>query len=177
MHRLFVALRPPPAIRSGLLALMGGVVGARWQDDEQLHLTLGFIGEVEPPQAEDIAIALGTVTHPRAHIALAGLGTFDRKGRPHTLWAGIAPDEGLRILHQRVNRALAGVGVPPDERGFTPDITLARLGRDAGPIAPFLARAADLASPSYALDAFLLYESILGRGGSTYHAVGRYPLT
>src|SRR5687768_8380838 len=61
MHRLFVGLRPPPAIRARLLALMGGVTGARWQDDSQLHLTLRFIGEVERPRAEDIATALSNV--------------------------------------------------------------------------------------------------------------------
>ena len=45
MHRLFVALRPPRATREQLLDAMGGVPGARWQSDDQLHLTLRFIGE------------------------------------------------------------------------------------------------------------------------------------
>ena len=43
-HRLFVALRPPRDVRTHLLELMGGVAGARWQDDEQLHCTLRFVG-------------------------------------------------------------------------------------------------------------------------------------
>lgn len=176
MPRLFVALRPPPAMRAALLARMGGVPGARWQDDGQLHLTLRFIGEVEPPQAEDIAAALGAVAQPCPTIALAGVGTFDRKGKPHTLWAGVAPDPTLRALNKRVDRALAMVGVGPDERAFTPHITLARLDRAAGPVEPFLARTADLATPPITLDAFLLYESILGHGGATYNAVARYPL-
>ncbi|MEC7933242.1 MAG: 2'-5' RNA ligase family protein, partial [Pseudomonadota bacterium] len=55
MHRLFVAIRPPAAIRSLLLSLSGGVEGARWQDDTQLHLTLRFIGEVDRHRANDIA--------------------------------------------------------------------------------------------------------------------------
>ena len=59
MHRLFVAIRPPAEIRRALTALMGGVAGARWQDDDQLHLTLRFIGEVDHHRAEDIAAALG----------------------------------------------------------------------------------------------------------------------
>ncbi len=132
MHRLFVALRPPPAMRADLLALMGGVPGARWQDEEQLHLTLRFIGEVERPQADDIAAALGAVTQPRPTITLAGVGTFDSKGRPHTLWAAVAPDEALRALRERITRALATVGVMPEERAFKPHITLARLGRWRG---------------------------------------------
>ncbi|WP_420145100.1 2'-5' RNA ligase family protein, partial [Sphingobium sp.] len=45
MHRLFVAIRPPADQRANLLSLMGGVEGARWQSDDQLHITLRFIGE------------------------------------------------------------------------------------------------------------------------------------
>ncbi|MFZ4110759.1 MAG: 2'-5' RNA ligase family protein, partial [Polymorphobacter sp.] len=65
MLRLFVALELPVAVRDALLASMGAlggsVVGARWQSDEQLHLTLRFIGEVDRHQAADIDAALGTV--------------------------------------------------------------------------------------------------------------------
>jgi 2'-5' RNA ligase len=177
MHRLFVALRPPRAIRDFLLAQMGDVPGARWQDDEQLHVTLRFIGEVDRPQAEDIVAALGSITHPCATIALSGVGVFDRKGKAHTLWAGVARDAGLSALRERITRALALVGVAPEERAFTPHITLARLDRSAGSVDPFLARAANLASPPHQLDAFLLYESNLGHGGASYEAIARYPLS
>lgn len=176
VHRLFVALRPPLAMRTCLLSRMGGVPGARWQDDGQLHLTLRFIGEVDRPQADDIAAALGAITRPRPSIALQGAGAFDRKGKIHTLWAGVACDEGLDRLRERVNNALTRVGVGPDGRAFAPHITLARLNGTAGPVEPFIARTADLASPPVVLDAFLLYESTLGRSGPVYEAVARYPL-
>lgn len=61
MHRLFVGIRPPAAIRALLLDKMSGAEGVRWQDDEQLHITLRYIGEVERPVAEDIAAMLGQV--------------------------------------------------------------------------------------------------------------------
>ena len=54
MHRLFVALRPPPAVRAALAATMDGVPRARWQDDEQIHLTIRYIGEVDRRVAEDV---------------------------------------------------------------------------------------------------------------------------
>ncbi len=177
MHRLFVALRPPPAMRAHLLAQMGGVPGARWQTEDQLHLTLRFIGEVDRPQAEDIAAALGAISHPCPTIALAGAGAFDRKGKVHTLWAGVARDEALVALRDRVTRALIRVAIAPEDRAFTPHITLARLNGAAGPIEPFLTRATDLASPPVTLDAFMLYESHLGREGPSYEAIARYPLT
>ena len=176
MHRLFVALRPPLAMRARLLALMGGVPGARWQDDAQLHLTLRFIGEVDRHQADDIAAALASVSQPRPTIALAGVGTFDHKGKIDALWAGIAPDRALAALRERITRALVAVGIAPEERAFKPHITLARLNRASAPIDGFLADAAGLSSPAVTLDAFLLYESMLGGHGAVYNAVARYPL-
>ena len=176
MHRLFVALRPPGEMRAQLLALMGGVPGARWQDDDQLHLTLSFLGEVDRPEADDITAALAAIDGPRPTIALHGAGSFDHKGHVHSLWAGVAPDAALRQLHNRVNRALLTAGAKPKQRAFKPHITLARLGRETGPVGPFLARIAGLASPPVTLDAFLLFESRLGHHGASYEAVARYPL-
>lgn len=176
MHRLFVALRPPREMRETLIGLMGGVPGARWQDDDQLHLTLSFIGEVDRPTADDITSALAAVDGPRPTIALQGAGSFDRKGHVHSIWAGIAPDAALQQLHDRVNRALLTAGARPEQRAFKPHITLARLGRDAGPVAPFLSGIAGLASAPVMLDAFLLFESRLGSRGASYEAVARYPL-
>lgn len=176
MHRLFVALRPPVAMRRQLLEAMGGVPGARWQADDQLHLTLRFIGEADRPRADDIANALAAVDHPMPSIALAGAGSFDRKGQVHTLWAGIAADGALRRLHDRIERALISAGLPPAQRAFKPHITLARLNRHAGPIEPFLARIAGLTSAPAKIDAFILFESRLGRDGARYEGVARYPL-
>lgn len=179
MHRLFVALRPPAAIRAKLSAAMGDVPHARWQDDEQLHLTLRFIGEVDRPQAEDLAAALGRVRVERFTVAIAGVGRFEKGGRTNAIWAGVAPREPLADLHARVDRALVQAGIEPDRRAYLPHITLARLSRAAGvepAIDRFLADRAALSSAPFAIDALLLYESRLGREGARYEAIARYPL-
>ena len=129
MIRLFVALRPPPAIREALADLQEGVPGARWQDDDQLHLTLRFVGEVERPQAEDLAAALAQVHAPAPHVALAGVGSFGARGRADTLWAGLAPAAPLHHLHAKVEQACARAGLPAERRAYAPHITLARLPR------------------------------------------------
>ena len=139
MHRLFVALRPPSEMRTQLLSLMGGVPGARWQSDDQLHLTLRFVGEVDAPQADDVAAALGTVDRPRPTIALKGAGSFDHKGHVHSLWAGIAPDDGLKQLHERVDRALVRAGIPPEQRAFSRISRSHGWGGKRGRSSPFLA--------------------------------------
>jgi len=176
MHRLFVALRPPAEMRAQLLGLMGGVPGARWQSDDQLHLTLRFIGEVDRPQADDIAASLGTIDRPRPTIALRGAGSFGHKGRVHSVWAGVAPDEALHQLHDRVSRALVLAGVAVEQRAFKPHITLARMSKGCGPVEPFLGRIAGLSSLGATIDAFILFESRLGHEGAAYDAVARYPL-
>ena len=175
-HRLFVALRPPRPVREILLAAMHGIAGARWQNDEQLHLTLRFIGEVDRHKAEDVAAALGALHAPAAVARIAGVGLFERQGRPHMIWAGVEPHDPLAALHRKVEQRLARVGIAPETRAFTPHITLARLNRGSGPVAPFLALNGDLASPAFEFGHVTLYESELGHGGSRYHPAARYPL-
>ncbi len=92
------------------------------------------------------------------------------------LWAGVEPHEPLGALHRKVDQLLARVGVAPETRAFLPHITLARLNRGSGPVAPFLALNSDLASPPFEFGHVTLYESEMGHGGSRYHPVARYPL-
>jgi 2'-5' RNA ligase len=176
MHRLFVAIRPPEPVRARLLAAMGGVGGARWQSEDQLHLTLRFIGEVDRHQAEDVHAALGGVHHPAFEIALAGVGSFERRGEPAALWAAVAPQEPLKALHNKVDQAIARVGIEPDRRVFAPHITLARLPRGTRPVASFLQAAGSLASPPFRVEDFCLYESRLTPEGAVYSVVERYSL-
>lgn len=175
-HRLFVALRPPRPVRATLISAMHGISGARWQSDEQLHLTLRFIGEVDHHQAEDIAASLGALHAPAVIARVAGVGVFERRGRSHMAWAGVEPYDPLYALHRKVDQLLARVGVAPETRAFMPHITLARLNRGSGPAAPFLALNSDLSSPPFEFGHVTLYESEMGHGGSRYHPVARYPL-
>lgn len=176
MHRLFVGLRPPPAIRARLLEAMGGIPGARWQSDEQLHLTLRFIGEVDRRTAEDAAHALATVHAASLTLRIEGVGQFDKRGRTNALWAGVRPHEGVAALHRKVDQALARAGLAPERRAYLPHVTLARMGGAAGPTDRWLADQAGLTSEPFTLSHFVLFESHLGHGGASYEAVGRYPL-
>lgn len=176
MHRLFVAIRPPREIRELLLATMGGVSGARWQSDDQLHLTLRFIGEVDRHLASDVLAALGGVHQPRFEIALNGIGAFERRGQPESVWAGIAPHEPLKALHKKVDQALGRVGVAPDERAYLPHITLARMKRGAGTVGNLLEQSGGLASAPFTVDHFALFESNLTPEGAVYSVVERFAL-
>jgi 2'-5' RNA ligase len=176
MHRLFVAVRPPGAIRRLLLAAMGGISGARWQSDEQIHLTLRFIGEVDRHRAGDILAALGAIHHPRFEIALNGLGMFERRGRAETVWAGVTPHEPLKTLHNKIDSAIARIGVAPEQRAYLPHITLARLKRSSGSVRGLIEQSGGLASPPFGVDHFALFESQLTPEGAAYTEIERYSL-
>jgi 2'-5' RNA ligase len=176
MHRLFVAIRPPAAIRALLLSVMGGISGARWQSDDQLHLTLRFLGEVDRHRAGDVLAALGSIHQARFEIALNGLGTFERRGTIDTLWAGVTPHEPLKALHKKIDAALLRVGIGPDERAYHPHVTIARFNRTSGPVAAMLEAWGGLSSQPFAVDAFALFESDLTQEAAVYSVAERYLL-
>ncbi|MBA2467558.1 MAG: RNA 2',3'-cyclic phosphodiesterase [Sphingomonas sp.] len=176
MHRLFVAIRPPEAIRDRLVDAMGDSPELRWVGDEQLHLTLRFIGEVETPLADDIALALRRLRFAPFALSIAGVGLFEKRGGG-ALWAAVSPKEPLAVLAAKIDRACVGAGLEPERRAFHPHITLARWNRRSAPAAhAFLERRRALAVPPFAVDRFILYESRLSRHGPHYEAVAEYPL-
>jgi len=179
MIRLFVALRPPPPIRQTLLDIMEGVLSARWQDDAQLHVTLRFIGEVERPVAEDVAVSLSQVVAPVPSVSLAGVGRFETRGRTDTLWASVTPHDALAALHRKIDQACVSAGLQPERRAYLPHITVARLARAAGTgfaVEEWLAGHAGLSSAPFPLNHLVLYRSYLGRDGAIYEPVARWSL-
>lgn len=175
MHRLFVAVEPPVEVRDALIAAMGGVAGARWQRDDQLHLTLRFIGEVDRHVAQDVVTALARVRGAAFTLGIAARGMFERKGRADALWVGVTPADGVRALARKVEQAVVRAGLPPETRAFLPHITLARLGRGAGPVAGFI-DAPPIVAPRFTVAGFCLYESTLGSAGPDYRVVERFRL-
>ena len=175
MHRLFVAIRPPQSVIQELMRLTGGISGARWQTGDQLHLTLRFIGEVGPHQADDIHAILDSVRQPAFEARLAGLGSFERRGQPEVVWAGVTPHEPLNALHKKVDQALVRVGLEPERRAYSPHVTLARLKRGSGSVRAFLEQPVAPTSP-FLVDSFCLYESQLTPAGAVHSVIARYPL-
>jgi 2'-5' RNA ligase len=171
MMRLFVGLELPAPVKAALLAGMGGVAGARWQRDDQLHLTLRFIGAVDRHQARDIDAALGRVNMRPFMAELGEAGLFEHRGRIDTLWVGVRPADRLAALAKAVDVALAGVGVAPETRAFVPHITLAR-GR--GMLAAANWPQAPLPRAIWTVAGITLFESLMGKDGSDYVVLNRH---
>ena len=141
MHRLFVGIRPPSTVRDLLLDAMDDSPDFRWQDDEQLHLTLRFVGAVDRPQAEDLAAALGRVQAAHFALRIAGVGSFDHRNSG-ALWAGVDPKPPVASLASKIERACQSIGLAPERRAFHPHITIARWSGRRTPRDPRLARTA-----------------------------------
>jgi 2'-5' RNA ligase len=172
--RLFVAIRPPTAVREILLGTIGGIDGARWQHDDQLHLTLAFAGEVAPVRAEDLIDALAAVESEAFAAEIAGVGHFERKGAPAALWAGVPLTEPLAQLQRRVERACRRAGLEAERRAYRPHVTLARLPRSAGSIGTWLTQHGTLRAGPWDVHGFTLYESHLRHEGPLYRPLVDY---
>lgn len=176
MHRLFVAIRPPEPIRDLLIDAMGDNPEFRWQDEEQLHLTLRFIGEVERPVADDLADALSRVGTDAFQLRITGVGRFEQRSSG-ALWAGVEPKAPVAALAAKIERACQKVGLEPERRAFHPHITLARWkGRRANEVQNFLELGRGLSSNAFDVRNFILFESRLSRHGAQYEEVACYPL-
>src|SRR6478672_13847153 len=131
----------------------------RWQDDEQLHLTLRFIGEVERPVANDLADALGRIRAAAFDLRIAGAGRFEQR-HSGALWAGLEPKEPVAALAAKVERVCQQVGLEPERRSFHPHITLARWkGRRSREVGEFIERRAGLSSQPFEVERFIPFES------------------
>jgi RNA 2',3'-cyclic 3'-phosphodiesterase len=177
MIRLFVALELPEHVRERLTGLMGGVPGARWTEAQNLHLTLRFIGEVENGLLPDIDVALGSVTAPAFDVVLDGIGQFGSGSKARVLWAGVERNDALMHLNQKVESALVRTGLPPEERRYSPHVTLARL-RESPPerLGRFIQDRGLFRAGPIRMEHFTLFESRLGRSGPVYEPLREYPL-
>jgi 2'-5' RNA ligase len=176
MIRLFVALELPETVRDRLVGLQGGVPGARWAHDDQLHLTLRFIGDVTEDVGHDVDDALSSIRAPGFELELSGVGEFGGKN-PRALWAGVRANGALVHLQKKIETALQRIGLEAETRKFSPHVTLARMrGAPREKVMQFLSEYGLFASGPFRIERFVLFSSHQGSGGSVYHAERVYPL-
>ncbi len=175
--RLFVALDLPWEVKERLALLCGGIPGARWVDSDNFHLTLRFIGEVDPTQAEEIDHTLTAIRAPGFDLHLAGLGVFSKAGRPAALYAGADRNKALEHLQTKIETALRRAGLAPERRRFAPHVTLARLDNvTEAKIAAFVMDKNLFRAAPVRMGHFTLFSSILERDGSVYTPEVEYAL-
>lgn len=177
--RAFVALDLPEAARAALLALQAGLRVGRIVPEDNLHLTLAFLGDIPDSQAFDLAEALHTATLPAASLALHGLDLFGPKRA--AVLAAKGEGAGLEALHAKVMRTAREAGIALPRRRFRPHVTLARLPRDLGArseatLADFLALNARFDVAPTPAPGLTLYRSHLRQSGALYEPLAEVSL-
>ena len=184
--RCFVAVDLSAEVRAAVAAVQARVrataprADVRWLDPHAFHLTLKFLGNVPDARVPAVSAALEEVVSD-APLALEahGLGAFPTVRRPRVLWAGIAGGAPrLVALAGGVDRALAALGFPPEDRPFRAHLTLGRVRspRDAGALAKALEAEAAVALGAWTADEVVLYQSHLKPTGAVHEKVSRHRL-
>ena len=160
--RLFVAINLSESMKNALLdaqdAIYAAGVRGNYTREENLHLTLAFIGEY--PDAQPVLDALAQLRFTPFEICLDGMGCFGE-----LWWCGLRASAPLEALSRRLRRALAENSIPYDKKRFSPHITLLRRasGRPSGIFVP---------SADMRVERVSLMRSERGRNGMVYTELG-----
>ncbi len=177
MPRLFIALELPENARDSLAEIAGDLPGADWAYSEQYHLTLRFLGEVDPASFDAVREGLGSLTAKSFYLDLRGLGVFPLRGDPETLWAGVERNGALISLRNQVESVVTRKGLPVETRKFHPHVTLGGV-RGCRPewVGAFVAMHSLFSVAEIPVQTFTLFSSKRGPGGAEYTVEERYVL-
>jgi RNA 2',3'-cyclic 3'-phosphodiesterase len=134
--RLFLALDIDDDIRERITLFVDGVRNfapdARWMQPESLHVTLKFIGEQPESVMENIKRAMATVSAGTTQIDFRGYGFFPTSKSARVFWIGMNSGPELVALAAAIDDTMPSLGIPKEDRPFSPHITLARGRRASG---------------------------------------------
>ena len=194
--RLFIALDISDTIRERIARFVEGAQGfapdVRWVKAESLHVTLKFIGEQPEPAVEPIRQALASITASAAEIHFRGYGFFPTAKSPRVFWIGMEAGQELPALAAVIDDKMAALGIPKEDRAFSPHLTLARGAggsgaprwrKGDGPNRTFQhlqEKLSALAAPEFGTMTareFFVYQSQLSPKGSKYTKLAAFPLS
>lgn len=177
MPRLFVGIELPDDIRNIISDLEAPIPGVRWIENDNLHLTLRFIGDIDNRQARELADFLSSIEIHAFEMHLEGLGTFGAK-EPRSLWAGVSAGPELEALARATERAARAAGLKPESRNFKPHVSIARLNKPRiEALTRFLTRHGRFHSAPIVVSRFVLFSSKPLVGGGPYVVEEAYPLS
>jgi len=188
--RLFIAIPLPDAVIAVLdeaQRALKKVVPPRtvtWVAPSNIHLTLKFLGEVPVDQHDMIAQALSRAAEEHGGLTLgtAGLGCFPNSHSPRVVWVGLGGDkDALHQLRDSVERAIAPLGYPTENRPFSPHLTLGRIRRDAARadaqrLGGIVREAVAPRAVDWPVTELILFRSELKPGCTDYTKLHRAPL-
>ncbi|MBI5576617.1 MAG: RNA 2',3'-cyclic phosphodiesterase [Deltaproteobacteria bacterium] len=184
--RVFIGIGLPQNCRRAIAEAISPLRGKRtpisWTQEDNLHVTLKFLGETPPERIEDIGLLLDGAAAgiPPFELAVEEAGGFPGLRTPRVLWVGIRePLELVGKLHENIENALSAAGFPREERRFHPHVTVGRA-RDRLPEGWGEQYAKALSGKRFGVvgvNSFQLYESRLSPGGAVYRVLRDVPLS
>jgi len=183
MIRIFLAIELSSGIRGKISSLQQELKKIlppiNWVRPESIHLTLKFLGYVEPSRISQLLLALepiGAKQHGFS-IEVQGVGVFPQVKHPRILWVGVsAKTHALQELVLEIEAALEPLGFPPEEKPYHPHLTLARIKRDNAIVGSALLENGVLEREQHlgtlSVDRLTLFESDLDSTGATYTPLG-----
>jgi 2'-5' RNA ligase len=178
--RAFIAIELPPPV----IALLGKIqqdlkslrVGARWVRPENIHLTLKFLGDINPAEVEKICTAMTAAAEGVAPLTLAvgGIGVFPDLKRPRVIWVGLAGEiQPLLAFQHNLENRLSDVGFPKEKRSFKGHLTLGRFKEPANrdTIRRAMAEYSDMENERFEAGRMVLFKSDLNPSGAVYSHV------
>jgi 2'-5' RNA ligase len=146
---------------------------ARWVRPENIHLTLKFLGDLDPDDIDKIGAAMtgAAIEFSPITMSVRGIGVFPGIKRPRVIWLGLGGDiRSLLALQGRLEEKLAGVGFPKDKRSFKAHLTLGRIKQSANPavIRQMISEYASLSSDEFTCNQVILFKSDLKPLGAVH---------
>jgi len=175
--RCFVAVELADNLRQPLVRLLREELpparDVRWCTEQQLHVTLKFLGDVRDEQVPAVCDAIQAAAEfvEPFDLRLGGVGCFPTPRNPRVLWAGVEdPTGGCTRWLELADPLFEELGFPRETRAFHPHITLGR-GRDRGGSDVLRSVLAEVAAPppqDMTVEKIVLFESRLGPRGARY---------
>ena len=182
--RTFIAIPIPEPCKEVLAQMQRHLkvsdAEVRWTTIASIHLTLKFLGEVDPAVIPTMAGALGVISKKARplELRLAGFGCFPNEKNPRVVWCGIQGDiDVLSHLQVGVETVCADFGFGPENRPFRPHLTLGRIkGRkNLRLLSESIAKGSDLEC-GFRADSFNIYKSVLKPDGAVYTVLEKIAL-
>jgi len=182
--RTFFAIPLPDGIRGWLngeviLPLSKLPVKVKWVEPQNIHLTMRFLGEISFDMLSSIIAGTSRALHgiSSAKLHITELGTFGGKS-PRVIWIGAGGEiEKLMRIHDAIEKVCIGAGLPPDDKRFSPHITIGRVKSPAH-TAQLIStiKKIEIKQLDFAANELILFKSTLTPQGAIYEVVERFPL-
>lgn len=177
--RLFAGLPLPEDVRRKLhetYRVLENMRGVKTVEEENLHITLKFMGEVPEHRVKNVINTLLNIKYDPIYVEIAGVGAFPSRSFPRVVWAGVRRgSEEIRRLAETVERALTPLGIRRETRPFHPHVTLARVKQPCGAVHRFLEENKESSFGSFTVHYFVLFQSTLTPSGPIYTELARFP--